>query len=80
MPGKWGGHAGHAPPPRSANGFEKSGEITQNTGNFRQFREFQTNVISYFFSDIYKNCVLFAKVDHVFSLKKKQNIEKILEK
>ena len=55
------------------NRLEKSGKITQNTG---KLREFQTNII----------CVLFAKMDQVFSLKNKTlkkntgKMEKILEK
>ena len=48
------------------NRLEKSGKITQNTG---KLREFEINIID-ILSDIKMNCVLFAKMDKVFSLKK----------
>ena len=48
------------------NRLEKSGKITQNTG---KLREFEINIID-ILSDIKMNCVLFAKMGKVFSLKK----------
>ena len=57
------------------NKLEKSGEnhkILENS-------EFQTNIIFYFLVIFKINCVLFAKIDQVFSLKE-QDIKKILEK
>ena len=45
------------------NRLEKSGKITQNTG---KLREFEINIID-ILSDIKMNCVLFAKMDQVFS-------------
>ena len=56
------------------NRLEKSGKITQNTG---KLREFEINIID-ILSDIKMNCVLFVKMDQVFSLKK-LSIKKILE-
>ena len=47
--------------------LEKSGKITQNTG---KLREFQTNIICYSSVTAKLICVLFAKFDQDFSLKK----------
>ena len=67
----------HFPVREKSGNFEqtgKSGKITQNTG---KLGEFEINIID-ILSDIKMNCVLFAKMDQVFSLKK-LSIKKILE-
>ena len=61
---------------------EKSGKMTQNTG---KLREFQTNIKCYYSGRAKLICVLFAKLNEVFSLKRitEKNtgkLEKILEK
>ena len=50
------------------NRLEKSGKITQNTG---KLREFEINIIWYFYILFLVNCVFFAKMDQVFSKENK---------
>ena len=62
-PGKWEGILQSGKSHGILNRLERSGKIRHYTGKIRGF---QTNDIFYF-SDIYMNCVLFAKIDRIFS-------------
>ena len=65
-PGKMGRHFPVRERPGILNRLEKSGKITQNTGKIRVFEIILFDI----FNDIKMNCVLFGKMDQVFSLRK----------
>ena len=62
-PAKWGGISQLGKNWGILKRLEKSRKIVENTG---KAREFQTNVFI-IFCDIQMNCMLFAKMDQVFS-------------
>ena len=69
-PGKPGKMERHFPVREKSGNFEQTGKVREksgkNTQNAGKLRKFEINIID-ILSDIKMNCVLFAKMDQVFS-------------
>ena len=68
----------HFPVRKKSGNFEQTGKDRENHTKYWKIQGILDKYYLLFFSDIKMNCIIFAKMDQGFSLKK-QNIEKILE-
>ena len=58
------------PVPEKSGNFEQTGKVRENHTKYWKTQGISDKVFLLFYSDILMNCVLFSKMDQVFSLKK----------